>query len=238
MNSAFDIKFLEWDSTFFNKKIGKLELAEASISLSELNIIISNTDFDLIYLFVPPSVAIKEVLTNINNALLVDEKTTYYKHLQQSTFSSSPNIKPVVDMDNALVDLAVQTGSFSRFNIDPNFERTAYKRMYTEWIKNSLNHSIADEVFVFENGQKKLGLVTVGKKGTRADIGLLGVDTNARGQGIASALIAKVEEFALNNKFEELQVVTQGGNKPACMLYEKCGFAVESVINIFHVWKH
>lgn len=237
MDKIIEIQDLFWDSNFFNFKIGKVEIPDTFTSFSDLNSAFRTSDLDLIYLFAPPSIAIEKIHKEIDNIVLVDRKTTYSKPLMPFNINTDARITSVNELDEALINLAIQTGEFSRFNIDPNFKRDDYKKLYAEWIENSVKRQLAQEVLVLNEGQEKLGVITIGEKNQRADIGLVGVDSKARGKGVASALIAKAEQFAIDQNFKEIQVVTQGDNIAACSLYEKCGFTVESIVNVFHLWR-
>lgn len=239
MINKMSVEYLSWDSDFFEKKIGRVNItSKDDLEVASIKGAIEGSDFDLIYLFAASDcVPAETIKVAFPDALWVDGKITYLKLLSEQGHSIDPNIESVTQTDNQLYELAIQAGQYSRFNIDTNFERDAYKKMYREWIRNSVSRSIADEVFVYAEKENKLGLITVGRKNNRMDIGLVGVDFRARGKGLASALIKRAEQFARSNDFKEIQVVTQIENKPACALYEKCGFAVESVVNIFHIWK-
>ena len=83
---------------------------------------------------------------------------------------------------------------------------------------------------------QEAGLLTLGEKNGRADIGLLAVDAAVRGQRIGQQLVAAAHVQALAWGYTTLQVVTQGDNFPACRFYEKCGFTPESVEHIYHLW--
>lgn len=79
-------------------------------------------------------------------------------------------------------------------------------------------------------------MVTVGKKGDRADVGLIAVDASMRGKKLGAALVLAAQEWALKNGYGSAQVVTQGENLAACKLYEKCGYHVDKIENIYHFW--
>lgn len=54
----------------------------------------------------------------------------------------------------------------------------------------------------------------------------LTVDTELRGKGVGSALLARAIEWAKQQGFPGLTLETQDNNVPACMLYEKSGFVL------------
>ena len=93
------------------------------------------------------------------------------------------------------------------------------------------------KTFVAKNRSDIIGITTLGKKSEFADIGLVAVDKNFRGQGIASDLIHSADTAAYHLGYKEIKVVTQLKNKGACRLYEKCNFQIENITNVYHYWK-
>ena len=67
-------------------------------------------------------------------------------------------------------------------------------------------------------------------------IGLIAVSPLSQGKGYGQILNdACCNELSqLNIKI--LEVATQMDNAGACRFYEKCGFSVQSVTNIYHFW--
>jgi dTDP-4-amino-4,6-dideoxy-D-galactose acyltransferase len=68
------------------------------------------------------------------------------------------------------------------------------------------------------------------------NIGLVGVDKNYRSQGIGKLLITASDNYFNKAGCKKIEVVTQGENRPACLLYEKNGFSVQSQFNFYHLW--
>jgi dTDP-4-amino-4,6-dideoxy-D-galactose acyltransferase len=88
-----------------------------------------------------------------------------------------------------------------------------------------------------KNYTKRGLIVTVGEKKHRGDIGIIAVDTEFRGKGIGTALMQSAESWLAKLNYKSMQVVTQGDNKPACKLYENCGYTIESVEYFYHIRK-
>ncbi|MES2480138.1 MAG: GNAT family N-acetyltransferase [Bacteroidota bacterium] len=238
MNKTNMLQQLEWDSNFFGKKIAKIDSLELIKNAAQINRQIKESSFDLVYCFARQNEGnVEEIVNVIDNAVWVDGKVTYLKEVQKQVNIDLTFIGSANEMENGLFDLAIQTGIYSRFHTDKRFEPDQYINLYKKWIENSVNRSIADEVGVWRENELLEGMITIGEKSGRADIGLVGVDQSARGKGIATQLLRFAENFAYNKGFKELQVVTQQQNEPACRLYEKYGFELESVVNIFHIWK-
>jgi dTDP-4-amino-4,6-dideoxy-D-galactose acyltransferase len=233
-----EIHELSWDSAFFGYNVGKIEIKNLPENVSKINAAIEAGDFDVVYCYaLPEEGSPRDIETVIKNASWVDGRITYVKRIEKKHITKSPSYVSTNQLTDQLYDLAIQAGEYSRFRSDERFSVTIYKALYQKWIEKSVKREIADEVLVHISNGNILGMITIGSKKNRADIGLLSVDNAARGNGIGKALLEYAENYAAKNGFEELQVVTQQQNVGACSLYEKLGFKKESIINIFHIWK-
>ena len=147
-------------------------------------------------------------------------------------------------LSSDLRNLAIASGVWSRFNIDKNIPNDGYEAMFEAWISNSINRSLADEVFIAYDisgdKDKEVGFITVKRRGHSVNIGLLAVSEKHRRKGIARSLLSRASLWALEEiGFEStasLNVVTQGSNETACKCYEGFGFTVLSTQRIHHVW--
>jgi len=234
----FDV--LEWDSKFFG--FGVARITEPHVLDSDLSRILeelSEKNIRLVYWASDISIG-SEFAARNNNGFHADRKTVFVRKI-----SSKPEldcgdieIKEYSDdtVSEELQSLAVQAGLYSRYTVDPNMPQNAGDRMYSEWIKNSVNHSLADAVLVAYYNSKMVGMVTVGDKNDVGDIGLIAVDSTYRGQKIGSKLVVAAQRWFVDYGYTELQVVTQGDNNHACSLYEKCGYIVGEVSNFYHFW--
>lgn len=223
------IKHLEWDSDFFELSVGSIHIEDEDDFLKEeLN------KYDLVYIF----------SQNENlNFKLTDRKVTYkLRGLQKKETPNFIEIDYYCHNETAyeeLLNLALQSGEYSRFKIDSAFNNNDFVRLYTEWINNSINKTLASHIIIKKQDKKIVGFATLSKKNeTLADIGLVAVDENYRGQGIAKELILKTISVAKSIGYDDMQVVTQLDNIPANILYKKFGFKEDSIINIYHYWNH
>lgn len=215
----------------------------------------------LVYLFAPPIEI--GALTGIDGhkdvqlpGIKVDEKTTYF--LSTSIFNPDelPNkaflnrnirISSFPKMDGnipaVIRELAVSSGEWSRFRIDSNIPRSVFEGMFQAWITNSVNRSLADEVFVAKDTDSGdiVGIITLKMRpGNETNIGLLAVSRAHRRRGIASMLLHRAALWCLEQSgwdpAAKLSVVTQGANKVACSCYEKFGFRIGLTQDVYHVW--
>jgi len=169
---------------------------------------------------------------------LVDKKTTFCKEVCLSNAYSN---KHIIEYNNnfsleELLQLGVASGIYSRYKVDPNIEEIKYETLYKEWMINSIDGNLADKVLVYVNNNTILGVITLGFRNNRVNIGIISVREDARGKGIGKALLGAAEEFAVKNKILEIQVVTQGANKAACALYNSYGYTIEKIEYFYHFW--
>lgn len=239
MNS---IHRLDWDSLFFGYEVGRLNIpSDEAFEYSEFKV--ESSKFKLVYIY-------SDFILPANQGLsLYDEKVTfsqkiYFDALKLSSIRNNNSISissfnRSSDDLNKLQELALQSGIYSRFKLDPNFKNNEYKRLYLEWIDNSINGNIAFDTIVAKIKGKIVGFTTVGEKNKNlADIGLVAVDKNSRGEGIGTALIHEILHRAAHSGFKEIQVVTQLVNQAAIKLYEKTNFYKTNLTYIYHVWNH
>ncbi|OGT08898.1 MAG: hypothetical protein A2X78_03795 [Gammaproteobacteria bacterium GWE2_37_16] len=174
---------------------------------------------------------------------LADMKVTYVtltelKKLHLDKFTVVPEIIEYKSLkpSQALEKLAMEAGKYSHFKTDPQFPPLLFRKMYKKWITNSINGKISKHVLVYKKNRRIAGLITLGEKDGRGDIGLLAVDAAFRGQGIGYKLITAAQKQFLQDNYQHSQVVTQLGNVAACRIYEKTDYVVEKIENFYHFW--
>lgn len=126
-------------------------------------------------------------------------------------------------------DLAIQSGEHSRFAVDPNTPGEKSVALYSTWSRRSIRKEIAEEVLVIRDRGRVVGMITLGDKNGRGDIGLIAVDKNYGGRQYGEKLVRAAQRWFVKNGYEFGQVVTQGVSPPACNLYKKCGYHVKKV---------
>ena len=228
------IERLNWDSDFFGYEVGKMECHNKINKIDFLRAA-SDSNFEVVYLF--SDYELPELGLD-----LVDRKVTFHRNLAKiETFYDHLNAiysySYSDDSFEQLCGLALDSGVYSRFNVDNNFKNHEYEKLYYEWIKQSVLGGKAFDSIVYFEQEKLLAFATLERKSTHlADIGLVAVHKNARGKGIGNSIIMKCLKKARNAGFSEIQVVTQQENIPAMRLYEKCGFKIQKVKFIYHYW--
>lgn len=224
---------LPWDSEFFGMRIAKTSVASrediAALSRQEGDL---RNHYDLIYLFSEPDLDIP-----FDGARLVDRKAVF----SSVDLGQAEACPAVVRWDShetpdSLISLALVSGKYSRFKTDPRFPVGSYERLYTRWIEQSVNGAIATDVFCYMGEDRPRGLLTLDRHDENNVIGLVAVDENCQHQGIGTALIKHAVSYVHEHRGNRLSVATQFDNGPACRLYSRCGFSLESVTKIWHWW--
>ncbi|MFZ6050955.1 GNAT family N-acetyltransferase [Halocola ammonii] len=231
------IEALDWDSDFFGLPVYFAVSVDVKSLGREIEKLKRTPGPKLVYVLCDNPCDLSFLESSQSAVHLMDEKVTYlkdqlvYRDLGGSAWEFEGE-KP----DDKLLDLAIESGVFSRFNKDPLIPRDKFEELYQRWIENSVNGKIASSVLVTGSEDHLTGMVTLGEKNNRADIGIIAVDGNARGKGVGKTLILASQNWAVRNGFKELQVVTQKENSPACRLYESCGFNICKSQYVYHVW--
>lgn len=230
------VKKLEWDSDFFGYNVGKLNIIgddNSNWNIEKLKK--SAEEYRLVYIF-------SKTKIHETKIKLVDQKVTYTQKLNPNVLEKSIhqniiNFNPETHKIENIEELALISGTYSRFNTDANFTNHEYVKLYKQWILNSINDPLDTDVLIYQLSQKILGFVTLEHKDNDfANIGLVAVSKKARGKGIATMLIEACKKLAVEREKKFLQVVTQGDNKPAIRLYEKCQFEKSDLTYIYHFW--
>jgi dTDP-4-amino-4,6-dideoxy-D-galactose acyltransferase len=227
---------LDWDSTFFNYNVGRIIVNENQyINLSEF--LLDSKEYKLVYIFSKLS---------LHNELfkLVDEKVVLHQELSSinrnlpSDFFTIKSFDKLIHNRQELEKLALESGTYSRFNIDENFKSGEYNKLYLTWIALSIEEKLAfDIIIATDKNETIVGFVTLNKKSeSLVNIGLVAVSDGFRGKGIGKSLI----NYALNKSFElgykEIQVITQINNINAIKLYESIGFYIKEKTFVYHYW--
>jgi dTDP-4-amino-4,6-dideoxy-D-galactose acyltransferase len=221
---------LDWDSSFFGYEVASCTgFTDSAQDLATLN----NSPFSLIY------VGLIQTLTPAPaNFYLADEKIVLEREIgSDQIFETDAAIQMVEQNTIQLTHLALQSGVYSRFKIDPNFKNNEFEKLYTIWIENALHQENHKRVLAFVEEDKITGFVSISEKLGVLNIGLIAVDEHARGKGIGNKLINWVCKYAQDNKFKKVSVVTQAANLEAMNFYHKNFFTVVSRTFMYHVWK-
>ncbi|NQT30425.1 MAG: GNAT family N-acetyltransferase [Candidatus Saganbacteria bacterium] len=239
-NKSYQI--LDWDTDLFGFTVAKVIPEKILLkSLKENIATMKKKNISLVYWASDPNDFESQEAAKRLGGILVCEKIIFEidfsKHLNKSIPRTNEISEYLFDSPNVeLEDLAIQSGHYSRFKVDPAFPDELFKKLYKTWIMRSTNKMIAKNVFVYEVGKRIVGMVTVGGGIEFGEIGLVSVAEEMRGKGIGKALIRFAQSWFISEGYRKAQVATQAQNIAACRLYENCGFRKKKTENIYHFW--
>lgn len=225
------IKKLNWDSNFFNLKIGEVYLQKEDLEIND-------NSFDLLYV---KSENEFEITINGYNNTFSDQILIYSKDLKEAEVEIHyPNIISFKETNfqiEKLYELAYIAGKFSRFNLDKKFDEEKFKKLYRMWIDNSLNGSIADEVLIYQENNELVGLVIYKKDREVVTYTLLAVFPEYQGKAIGAKLFEFVAQKMAKQNIKKLIIPTQISNVGACYIYNRLGYVILEKKNIKHYWR-
>lgn len=232
------IEYLAWDSEFFQKRIGKIVLSNNDNNILQTLLNQAKTEqYELLYVFGNEDVIIHEVLLTNYNGSLVDRKVLYTKYLE-SSINSATN---AIEYESKLLSkdfesLGYLSGKYSRFFTDKQFSDADFHKLYKIWVEKSISREIANHVYCVYEGAKVIGMVTLKIEPEHGHIGLIAVSEEIQGKGVGKSLINACTNKLISLNIPNIEVPTQFYNQKACAFYEKCGFEVKLITNIYHFW--
>ena len=225
------IKKLDWDSEFFNLKIGEVNIESNNCDFED------NT-YDLLYVKSKKDIGLN--ISGFENTF-TDQTLIYTKDLDKNP--AKIDFTGIIPFDETkfsierLYELSYVGGSFSRFNLDKRFDNEKFKKLYRTWIDNSLSGKNADELLVYHEQDELIGFVTYKVEKNIATYYLLAVDPKHRGKKIGIKLFDYVAQKMIGYNVDKLMIPTQKSNVGACYIYEKLGYKILEEKNIKHYWK-
>lgn len=229
-----NISTLDWDSRFFSLRIGRVDLqtpADAAALLKQYAGL--KQQYDLLYVFDAAQTGFSAA-----GAQLVDKKILYAKSCEPCQAFTEVSLYQGGKPTDALYRLALISGSYSRFRLDPLFPKGSFERLYRRWIETACPAEGTNKqilTFLDSHGVTK-GMITIDYQSELGHIGLVAVDTDTQHMGIGSKLMSTLDGYLFERGVKTLEVPTQKANLDACRWYEKNGFSIKSVTSIYHWW--
>lgn len=228
------INELTWDSRFFKRKIGELQVAAESAPQIETAIEKAKDD------------GFKYIICRVQS-----QQTALSKHLESLGFYLSDigvtwevksdkflyenmnksSIKVATDKDIPMFKEMIKSLFLeSRFYSDPFFSKEEGDNLYQAWIENSIKGNAADVVFCIPNE----GFITCIKSAAdTGEIALIGTKKGIRGTGAGAALMAEAMKWFKIQGVNCVSARTQLKNLNAMNFYLKLGFYVKGYDIIF-----
>lgn len=241
MESETICQYLEWDSNFFGRRIGRITTGILTPAMvSEVMRWCGSQAIDCLYFLSEIGDPDTIRLAEDHRFRLVDIRVTLECQLDTSIFPTGDlrtYIRPWVPTDiPALRSIARVSHHDSRFYHDPNFPNSLCDALYETWIENSCN-GYADVVLVAEFDRQPVGYITCRKLDqTTGQIGLTGVHGGVQGRGLGQGLVREAVRWFSECGISKVSVVTQGRNCRAQRVYQECGFMTYALQLWYHRW--
>ena len=240
MHPPIQTELLQWDSQFFGFGVARIHAVPADDeSLGVALASLKAEGIRLAYWQTDPEDAASNRAAAQHGGVLVNMRAELSAAVIVE--GNDPDVEIIgtdaAEDDHArLHELALQSGEQSRFRLDQRIPEQSWATLYRLWMDASLAGEQADAVLVRRRQGRISGMITVSATGTEGEIGLFGVAAEARGQGVGSALLDDAMHWFAAKGCAVARVATQGENAIARRVYERAGFRLERLVNVFHFW--
>jgi ribosomal protein S18 acetylase RimI-like enzyme len=220
------VERLDWDSTFFGARMGRIVRGEAGPAVTAATLDRARTDgFDHVILRVMAGdfSGIRDAETT--GMSLVDMAIDFARpagEIEREALvlrDASPDHLPWAR------DLGGRAFVHSRFYSDPFFSPEQGMAFHRQWVTNLWN-GLASFVLVAAVEDRNAGFICCGQDGNEGRIVLITTDERVRGRGVGRALVSGALERMAASGVETARVKTQAANIGALNLYERCGFMI------------
>jgi dTDP-4-amino-4,6-dideoxy-D-galactose acyltransferase len=230
------IEFLEWDSEFFGRRVGRANLKEV-IALDECLQSANQQRYELLYIYSP--IPIKASLISKYTFIDVGGHIAYARNLSGHALEEVKRVPEISEyqvdiLTPELLKIAFLSGHLSRFKIDPLLPAGSYERLYETWLANTIMNRPKTAIYTYHVGGKIAGLITSESHGPKCTIDLLAVLQSCQGQGIGTKLINCMQDICIANNVASVEVKTQLSNISARALYLKNSFVEHERSFLYH----
>ncbi len=232
------INRLRFDSELCGREVGKC-ITEKSLDKTDEDFIRELKKYDLVYLTTKFEKNITHFLKNLD-WILADIKirlSQNIRHIQYINTELSQDDFCDQEDCNRLIELVMDLPETCRFYFDENV-RNLGRKIYQEWIKNSINKSVADEIVVCRDDEGQvIGFITIKIDGVVAEPVLVKVDRACVGKGYGKSLMNKFLSYVAQKKPDiVINVYTQLRNLMALKYYQSFGLKVKGYQFVYNVY--
>ena len=233
------IDYLDWDSNFFKKKIGKVELFKDKSNISDINLdkILKNSDYDLIYFFTDISLDIYNYIS-VFRPFLID--TQVYLNMNIPSILRKMDYElinnDISDMKNlnSIYEIAEEASEISRFYYDP-YLRPYAKKLYRKIIDNSLNKSFGSGI-IADSEEEPKGFISLLLSNDLSKELLIAVRKEFNNCGIGRILIKKALSCCHDYGKSEISTIVSAKNINSLNFHIGQGFEIKKIMNVHHLW--
>lgn len=234
---------LEWDSTFFGVRIGRVWVRHLTSRLARYVMRVARRErLRCLYFFVPQRDRRSQALARAHGFERIERRLILSKQLtarrvrrRESPFA----LRPIAGGD-ALArakSIAREAFSLGRFLRDPRFGRARARAYYARWVDVLCRNPRACLLGAYR-GRELAGFAGCELEGQGAHgmITLVAVDPRWQGRGVGSSLLEAAERWFARKRCRSVRTVTQADNAQAVRLYQAAGFRIERREHVYHKW--
>jgi dTDP-4-amino-4,6-dideoxy-D-galactose acyltransferase len=236
------IEYLTWDSNFFERKIGRINISDHSqFDVYKFVDQVEDENYDLLYVDSFQRMLPFDIITRARLEL-VDIQITLSKLFNKNEYQDIP-----FDFKTALTEkemmecyeIAEQTARVSRFYNEPFIGPDKTRELYRKWIDNSLNKSFSDGLFLIKENEIVVGLHVIKTENETGYFTLTVVDQNFRRMRIGYRLC--LQSFCYWAQCHNIKMVKSPfsfQNSESFNFHLKMGFnKIEEIKYLYHYRK-
>lgn len=228
------LKHLNWDSNFFNCKVGSISLGDADAIDIALELA-HRRQYKMVYVY--SSECLRRKAVGQYTLEDVGGLVSYEKNISSSEESAASNDIVRYELDaitDEIKELVWLSGRESRFNTDPLMSSKDYKELYSLWIEKLLKNRPETEILVAKRGLSNIGLIGLSLGIDECKVELLAVCMEMQGQGYGTRLLNSAEQISRTRGIYKMTLKTQLTNHSARAFYKKCGYEEISHYFLYH----
>ncbi|MBA4384150.1 MAG: hypothetical protein C0410_05390 [Anaerolinea sp.] len=232
---------LDWDSVFFNKRIGKVRTHVLSqMNAEAVDEWAKTHQVDCVYYLAEGSNLVSSAAAENNGYHLVDLRVTYEIDLTRIalTAPATDRVRLAKESDLSTVrQMTRENHQISRFFADERFDREKSMELYEVWIEKDFRDK-DHFLWVWDENDQPVAYTSASLNSSdhTAEIGLVGVHPEWRGRGLGLDfqiwVLTQLKALGTNH----VEVVTQGRNNNAQNLYQRSGYRLKSTDLWYHKW--
>jgi dTDP-4-amino-4,6-dideoxy-D-galactose acyltransferase len=230
----------EWDSAFFGRRIGRLELERpVHADVAQAMAWAHEQALDCLYALVDADARDSVRALERHGFELMDVRLTLDRPVGDRDDPPSAGIEigePRPGDRDDLLALARHSHRGTRFTEDPRFGAGRAGELYAAWLGNALDEVDALVLVPREAGRAGGYLTLHRLREPVPHIGVLAVAPELQRRGVGRALVGEGLRRAAARGAARVSVVTQGGNASAVRFYERCGFEARRSQLWYHRW--
>jgi dTDP-4-amino-4,6-dideoxy-D-galactose acyltransferase len=231
------IRHLEWDSNFFNFKVGYLDIGGREHYLGAILSQARCAEYRCLYSLIDAEDRAAALTLSSRGFSLTDVRIELTREVSDPIHPALMYDLRLGTEDDVECLALASKGTFnkSRFYSDPHFPRRHCDELYNEWIRRDC--TTKDRMMVVAESRGWLaGFWSASISEGIGQTGLGFVDPLFRGMGVPASMMAFMSDQLEKCGVGVLRAATQGSNIPAVKMHLNCGFKFSGTKLWYHGW--